>query len=79
MAQRNWPVKEKTAGGRYAVFLHRGSHEGMGATYDAIFSAWLPTSGVRLREAPCFDAYLNRDPRRTKPENLRTEIWMPVE
>ena len=67
------------AGGRYAVFLHRGPHEGLGATYGAIFSGWLPASGARLREAPCFEVYLNRDPRRTKPENLRTEVWVPVE
>lgn len=70
---------ENIAGGRYAVFLHRGPHEGLGATYDAIFTGWLPAGGARLREAPCFEVYLNRDPRRTKPENLRTQVWVPVE
>jgi AraC family transcriptional regulator len=25
-----------------------------------------------------FEKYLNRDPRRTKPENLRTEIYVPI-
>jgi AraC family transcriptional regulator len=39
---------------------------------------WYPESGEKLRDLPCFDVYLNRDPRRTKPENLRTEIYVPV-
>lgn len=66
-------------GGRYAVFLHKGSYSRFGETYNAIFSQWLPASGERLRDAPCFEIYLNRDPRRTKPENLRTEICVPID
>lgn len=67
------------AGGRYAVFLHKGAYSGLYETYRGIFAGWLPTSGYTLREAPCFEKYLNRDPRRTKPENLRTEIWVPLQ
>lgn len=67
------------SGGRYAVFLHKGPYERFGETYNAIFSQWLPSSGETLRDAPCFEVYLNRDPRRTKPENLRTEICIPIE
>jgi len=70
---------KRIAGGRYAVFLHRGAYERMGATINAIFAGWLPGTDRQLREAPCFEMYLNRDPRRTKPENLRTEVWVPVE
>lgn len=65
-------------GGKYVVFLHRGTYGKFGETYDAIFSGWLPSSGEKLRDAPCFEIYLNRDPRRTKPENLRTEIFVPI-
>jgi AraC family transcriptional regulator len=36
------------------------------------------TSYTATGERPCFEKYLYRDPRRTKPENLRTEIWIPV-
>ncbi len=46
--------------------------------YIAIFGEWLPEAGMKLREAPCFEVYLNRDPRRTKPEKLRTEIYIPI-
>ncbi|MEZ8051404.1 GyrI-like domain-containing protein [Vibrio sp. 1F169] len=34
--------------------------------------------GFELRDQPCFEVYLNRDPRRTKPENLKTEIYIPI-
>lgn len=67
------------AGGRYAVFLHKGAYSGLNETYRGIFAGWLPTSGYTLREVPCFEMYLNRDPRRTKPDNLRTEIWVPLQ
>lgn len=66
------------SGGRYAVFLHKGAYAGMTEAYRNIFVGWLATSGCTLRDQPCFELYLNRDPRRTKPENLRTEIWVPV-
>lgn len=65
-------------GGRYAIFLHKGPYEEMGQTLRGIFAGWLPASGARLRECPAFERYLNRDPRRTNPANLRTEIWLPL-
>jgi AraC family transcriptional regulator len=66
-------------GGKYAVFLHEGSYEKFNETYDLIFSEWLPRSGYKLRETPCYELYLNKNPNRTKPENLRTEIHIPIE
>ncbi|VAW34169.1 hypothetical protein MNBD_GAMMA01-1955 [hydrothermal vent metagenome] len=50
----------------------------MNQTYGYIFNQWLPNSGYKLRAAPCFDLYLNKDPRRTKPENLKTEVHIPL-
>lgn len=67
------------SGGKYAMFLHKGSYDKLGEIYNAIFSQWLPASGEKLRDIPCFEIYLNRDPRRTKPENLKTEIYIPIE
>ena len=66
------------AGGKYARFLHQGPYEEFPRTYAMIFHHWLPSTDYRLREEPCFERYLNRDPRRTKPENLRTEIYIPI-
>lgn len=65
-------------GGLYAVFLHKGSYQGLKETYQAIFLDWLPDSGYQLRDLPPFEKYLNRDPRKTKTENLRTEIFIPI-
>ena len=67
------------AGGRYAVFLHKGPYKNFNKTYDHIMAEWYPESGEKFRDLPCFEVYLNRDPRRTKPENLRTEIHVPIE
>jgi AraC family transcriptional regulator len=66
------------AAGRYAMFLHNGAYSEMKEVYRNIFAGWLTSSGCSLCERPVFERYLNRDPRRTKPENLRTEIWVPV-
>lgn len=66
------------AGGRYALFIHKGAYEQFDETYRLIFGQWLAHSGERLRDVPIFERYLNRDPRRTKPENLRTEIYIPL-
>ncbi|MAU02031.1 MAG: AraC family transcriptional regulator [Anaerolineaceae bacterium] len=65
-------------GGRYAIFVHKGPYENFDETYRLIFGQWLARSGEQLRDDPIFERYLNRDPRRTKPENLRTEIYVPL-
>lgn len=67
-------------GGKYAIFLHKGSYQDFQHSYHFIFNQWLPESGEKLRDQQaCFEHYLNRDPRKTKPENLRTEIFIPLE
>lgn len=71
--------KYTLAGGKYAVFLHKGAYENFPQTYAHIYNEWLPESDQKLRdEEPCFEIYLNRDPRKTKPENLKTEIYIPL-
>ena len=66
------------AGGRYAVFLHKGPYRNFYKSYNYIMAQWYPESGEKFRDLPCFEVYLNRDPLRTKPENLRTEIHVPI-
>jgi len=64
-----------------AVALHEGPYSLLGETYAALFArVALDTVGGRrwrLGDPPSIEQYLN-DPRKTKPEDLRTEIWMPV-
>ncbi len=71
--------KLTVSGGKYAKFLHKGAYENFQETYSFIFNEWLPENNHKLRDEPCFEIYLNKDPRRTKPENLKTEIYIPIE
>ncbi|PCH62420.1 MAG: AraC family transcriptional regulator [Gammaproteobacteria bacterium] len=71
--------KKTIAAGKYAMFLHKGSYETFPQTYSYIFNEWLPESDYQVSgDKTCFEVYLNRDPRKTKPENLRTEIYIPL-
>lgn len=65
-------------GGKYAQFLHKGSYDGLAETYNQIFGGWVIQNNITLRDVPPFEEYLNRDPRRTKPENLKTLIYIPI-
>jgi len=64
-------------GGNYAMFKHQGAYENLIDTYNGV-GDWIVESGVELRDLPIIEKYLNRDPRRTKPENLKTEIYVPI-
>ena len=64
-------------GGKYAMFLHKGAYENLKSTYDMI-GDWIVESGIKIEDKPMFEKYLNRDPRRTKIENLKTEIYVPI-
>ena len=64
--------------GEYAVFLHKGPYEKLCDVYNKAYAEWLPTSGKKARQAPCFEQYLN-NPQRLKPEDYLTEIHIPVE
>jgi AraC family transcriptional regulator len=66
------------AGGRYAVFLHVGAYDSLPQTYDEILNSWLPASQEQRREEPCFELYLN-SPDEAKANDLRTEIWLPIQ
>lgn len=70
-------VKE-IKGGKYAMFLYKGAYSNLDAVYDAIYSQLLPEKGLRLRDYNGFEKYLNH-PDKTKPEKLKTEIYIPVE
>jgi len=64
-------------GGTYAKFLHVGSYEDLDKAHEAV-SNWIIDSGIELRNAPVFHKYLDLDPRGMEPENLQTEIYVPI-
>jgi len=70
-------VKE-IKGGRFARFLYQGVYNNLDAVYDTIYLQLLPENNLKLRDYHCFEKYLNH-PDKTKPEKLKTEIYIPIE
>ena len=65
-------------GGKYVKYIHKGAYEKLNDSYQNLID-WIIENGYTIADKPPFEKYLNRDPRRTKPENLKTEIYMPIE
>lgn len=65
------------AGGKYAIYTYKGSYEHLHIAYDTIFGKLIQEKGYVLDERPAFEAYLN-DPKMVKPEELLTEIYVPI-
>jgi len=64
-------------GGKYVNYLHKGAYDGLKESYQKLMD-WIIENGYTMADKPPFEKYLNRDPRRTKPENLKTEIYIPI-
>ena len=65
-------------GGDYAVATHKGPFTKLIETYNKFYGEWAPQSGRVVKKAACFEIYLN-DPDRTSPEELLTDIYIPLE
>ena len=65
-------------GGEYAVTTHHGPYNNVGRTYSELLGQWIPRSGHELRNQPCFEVYVN-DPQSTPPEELLTDIFVPIQ
>jgi AraC family transcriptional regulator len=65
-------------GGRYAMTLHEGPYTRLNETYAALIGHWLPDHGYTPGDPPSLEFYLN-DPNSTAPDDLLTEVWMPIE
>jgi len=61
---------------KYAVFAHRGHISAIRGTCHAIWTKWLPESGVEVADAPDFERYGEEFDPRTGSGGL--EIWIPV-
>jgi AraC family transcriptional regulator len=69
---------QTVGGGEYAVTTHRGPYEAVGRTIARLCGEWLPASGREPRSAPTFGVFRN-SPLVTPPEDLLTEIYLPLE
>ena len=63
--------------GKYAIFTHKGSYEGLNDSYSYIYGQWLVENQIKLRDENCLEVYLN-SPDKTKSEKLLTEIMIPI-
>lgn len=70
-------VEQRVPAGRYARTVHKGSYEGLPATWNALKIEWLPKSGHRMGH-PSYEVYLN-NPMTTPQAELLTEIYVRVE
>ncbi|WP_037312090.1 AraC family transcriptional regulator [Ruegeria halocynthiae] len=64
-------------GGKTAVLTYKGPYSGIHAAYHSLYGNWLPESGEEPADQPCYEIYLN-NPRETAPEDLLTEICLPL-
>lgn len=65
------------AGGEQAVLRFVGPHAGLEAACDWLYGAWLPQSGRAAGTEPLHEVFLS-DPRHTAPDQLVTEIRLPL-
>jgi AraC family transcriptional regulator len=63
--------------GHHAVFTHIGPYDDLHELWTGIYRHWLPATGYALRDTPPFEIYVN-NPETTAPENLRTDIYLPL-
>jgi AraC family transcriptional regulator len=68
---------QEVGGGEYAVTTHRGPYEKLTETYAPLCGEWLPASGREPRADPAFEIFRNT-PQDTAPEDLRTDIYLPL-
>lgn len=69
---------QTVGGGLYAVTTHQGPYETLSNTYAELCGQWLPQHDRTIRNEPSMEVYLN-DPESTPPEELLTDIHMPLE
>lgn len=62
--------------GKYAVFMHDKHVSEIPNTIQAIWSLWLPTSGVQMGESPSFERYSEEFNPKSGTGGM--EIWIPV-
>ena len=62
-------------GGKMAKIIHKGPYDTCGPTYEKVFS-WIKKNGRNI-VGPTREVYLN-DPREVGPEEILTEIYIPI-
>jgi len=63
--------------GRYARTTHVGPYTTLGDTWSRFMGEWLPKSGHRVGSGASYEVYRNT-PMDTRPEDLRTDLYLPI-
>ena len=71
--------RQTLKGGKYAVFIHHGSYDGLDETFNRIFLKWLPNTQENVDETrPIFEEFLHLEFVKTDPSKLLTKIYIPL-
>ncbi|MCH9631004.1 MAG: hypothetical protein S4CHLAM37_10160 [Chlamydiia bacterium] len=66
-------------GGKCAIFIHKGSYEGLRETFDQIFLKWLAESKEKCDDSRLvLSEYFNKEYIHTNPDKLITKIFIPL-
>jgi AraC family transcriptional regulator len=64
-------------GGKYAMFRYKGPHQRLLEVNAFILKEWMANSNLTYRNSPLIEKYINHY-RYVAPENLLTEIYIPI-
>jgi AraC family transcriptional regulator len=70
-------VEKRLPPGRYARTTCVGPYSQLPDTWSRLKGEWLPKSGHRARKGPSYEVFRN-DPSTTRPEELRTDLYLPI-
>jgi AraC family transcriptional regulator len=63
---------------KYAKFIHQGSNESCIDTYEKIYAYWMLDIDMELADLPVLEFFPNHEEKGIAPEDLITEIYIPV-
>ena len=63
--------------GRYARTTHVGPYDQLGDAWAQLMGQWLPASGHKIGDGHTYEKYLDT-PMDTPPDQLRTELYLPL-
>lgn len=70
-------IKQHTSQ-KYVKFVHQGSDESSAQTYQAIYAHWMTQVGLEFEDLPVIEILVNHHEENIPPEELLTEIYIPV-
>jgi len=71
-------TERRITAGRYAVTVHHGSYAGLPDSWARFYGEWLPRSGYVAKDGLSYERYRNTPEQHANPDELRTEIYIPL-